>query len=631
MGRENVKLKPGIACIWQEQKGSIALFLLIILVALLLLAGLVVDASRILVAERKADLALQSAARSVLAACNPDLAGQFGLYGVDYVDKKAQLERYLFLNLVERHQGLTLVDYQIEKVDIAALPQETLLNNDAFEQQVLQYMKYKAPLRISENVVEKFRRGALSKKAQAGHAAAEAAQQGKAVRGKITALNKDLQRQGGSFQHWAGNKLEELQAMQQEVRQIQKELAAYQQLVEESSAKLNDVSQATGEKYSQLDVGSEVGQLQERIRSLEENLLANISLLEEIITLEEELDSLAGLEGDEAAHHRSALRSQIQSLAARWQPLGIIELPAVDYSRLSSKEVKKKAKMLQQLHNLYSASLADSPVRGSLIGREDFWAANREQPAVVPDNLAFADPEEDLVRMDLDNDLAEKAGLALFKLAGDFAAGVEQALLDGGAKLAICEYIMDKYTFATSRTERGHYFQRGEVEYILCGNDSELANVLEMFTKIFVIRWAIDALEAFLKSPVFHPVARLAEALTAGFVRACADMLRLYQGEVVALCPSMAQPALAYSDYLRLFLLQQDKNTQLERMRQLIQVNLAQSGQPFALKEHSTSIRARAEISINLWFLPALHLDKLGFPNFSGDRYYIVKEARAGY
>jgi hypothetical protein len=208
---------------------------------------------------------------------------------------------------------------------------------------------------------------------------------------------------------------------------------------------------------------------------------------------------------------------------------------------------------------------------------------------------------------------------------------VEQALLDGGAKLAICEYIMDKYTFATSQTERGHYFQLGEVEYILCGNDSELANVTEMFSKIFVIRLAINALDAFLKSPVLHPLARLAEALVTGFTKACADMLRLYMGEAVAIYPSLAQPALAYSDYLRLFLLQQDKNTQLNRMRQLIQVNLAQSGNSFALKEHSASFKARAEVSINLLFLPALHLDKLGFPNFSGNKYLIIKETRAGY
>lgn len=622
---------PNIANQLKEQRGTITVFLLIIFAALLILAGLIVDATRILVAERKIDSALQSAARSVLADSDPDLAGQFGLYGVNYANKATELERYLLNNLQERHQGFAFVDYRIEKATLVALPEESLLNNEVFEQQILQYMKYKAPLRITENVVQKFRQGAFSKKTQAGKKATEAAQQSKVVRNKTVAVNKVIRTKGGTFKRGAQDRLKELEALQNNLAQIKGDLAVYRQLVDQSTEKLQEAEEVSGQVYGQLNVDVEVRDLAEKTDNLSISVMHNVKLMEEISPLEDELAGIEGVEGEAEAERRTALKSQIQDLSTKWQVLEEIKLPTIESTELNDKDIKTKTQLLKQIKSLYGANLSSPEIAASLISSEQFREANQEPPQDSVLDLHLADPEADLAKMDLNNDLAESSGLALFQLVDSFDQGLEQAMLDGGTKMGICEYIMDKYTFATSQTKRGHYFELGEAEYIICGNASELTNVGEMFLKIFVIRLAIDTLDAFLKSLTPHPVARLVEALVVGFGGACRDMVNLYAGLPTALCPSVPQPTLAYSDYVRLFLLLQDKNTQLDRMRQLIQVDVRSSNKEFTLQQHSGSFTVQAEVSINLLFLPALHLDKLGFPGFTPDRYIIVKEAVMGY
>jgi len=626
-----VRVSGSIGWRCRGQGGAITVFLIIIMTSLLILAGLIVDAARILVAERKVDNALHSAVRSVLAQGNSALAGQFGLYGVNYASKNEELARYLRNNLVERHEGFAFVDYRIDKAVIESGPEQTLLNNEAFEQQVLQYMKYKAPLRLSENVAEKFRMGALSKKSQAGASAVGAAKQSKAVRHKAIALNKNLCSKGGAFQRGAPKRLKDLQSLQEELTLIKGELKTYQQAVLQGSTKLSEAAQATGQEYSGLNAEAEIGQLEEQVRTLDSSISANVKLLEEIIPSEEELDSLKGVEGEDAANRRRTLTRQIQVKASNWQNLAEVELPWLKQAQLTSQDIKAKQKLLRQISSLFGANLASPEISSWLISAEDFGEANTAIPAAAITSLDFTNPEADLAAMDLSNDLAEASGLSLFKLTDKLAEGLEQSLLDGGTRLALGEYIMDKYTFATSQTERGHYFALGEVEYILCGQTSELANVSEMFLKIFVIRLAIDTLDIFLKSPLPHPAVRLAEALVSGFSMACTDMLKLYQGQSIALCPSSPQPVLAYSDYLRLFLLLQEKNQQLERMRQVLQVDVRKVDQSFALKQHSSCLSVHSEISINLLFLPVLHLDKLGFPGFSQNRYSLAKKITAGY
>lgn len=615
----------------QEQRGGIVLFLLICWIALLLIAGLLVDTARIFVAERKVANALESAARSVLAGCEPALAGQFALYGVNHGDMTGELERYLFNNLAERHQGFRIIDYRIEQTTIKKDPVWSLLNNEVFEEQILEYMKYKAPLMITENVVGKYRQGAFQRKAQAGTMIAAAAQQGKAVRERAADYNKALLAGGRGFQGGAGEMLPYLAELQGKLTLLSRETAAYRESLDQAMETQRAVGTQTGQSYVPVTPDPEITLLEEEGVRLAADLRYNAELLEKIIPLEAELAAWEEVEGEEAARGRRLLRGRINSLASQWVFLEEMGLAKAEDITLDHKDVQDKEDLLHRLKGLFSSKLPQGPEGGLLISREDFAAANKawgESPAFEFDHK---EPEAKLSQMRGDNDYAERAATDLFSIAGNFSRAVEEAMAGGAERLGICEYIMDKYTFATSRTKRGHFFELGEAEYILWGHDAEIANVTEMFMKIFTIRLALNALDDFIKSPLPHPMARLAKALTEGFAQACRDMTCMYEGRPVALCPGLEGVTLSYSDYLRLFLLVQDKETQLERMRQLIQVNVRSSSKNFDLKECWGSFTAGAQVSINLFFLPALHLDKLGFPGFSPDGYKIFAEVTVGY
>jgi hypothetical protein len=62
-----------------------------------------------------------------------------------------------------------------------------------------------------------------------------------------------------------------------------------------------------------------------------------------------------------------------------------------------------------------------------------------------------------------------------------------------------------------------------------------------------------------------------------------------------------------YHDYLRLFLLLEGENKKLDRIEDLIQLNLGQARQGFKLADCSTCLRVEAQVSMNYVFMtPAI-------------------------
>ena len=64
----------------------------------------------------------------------------------------------------EQHENFHFINYKINKVEISSIPQQSMLNNEAFKEQILEYMKYKGPLLITDNVVDVFLQGSFDKK-----------------------------------------------------------------------------------------------------------------------------------------------------------------------------------------------------------------------------------------------------------------------------------------------------------------------------------------------------------------------------------------------------------------------------------------------------------------------------------
>jgi len=175
----------------------------------------------------------------------------------------------------------------------------------------------------------------------------------------------------------------------------------------------------------------------------------------------------------------------------------------------------------------------------------------------------------------------------------------------GWEKISIAEYILDKYTYITSSTKREHYFELGEIEYILCGNLSEKENVLEVFSRIWLIRFAVNSAENFIKSEAASPAIRLAQAVFIGISKANNETADIYEGKKVQFLPAKESIALSYSDYLRVFLLIQAEEVQLNRARELIQSSIRRNHEEgFSLVDYFESYTAEVSATIDLWFVP---------------------------
>lgn len=145
-----------------KESGQITVFLSIILLAVMLLAGVLVDASRISSGEALAKKAVGSAARSILAGYGSRLKENYGLFAFNYGSEQELLDstrQYIEKNLMIREEGdgipanVDMYGFRIEKLSV--VPIYNLSENKVFRQQVLEYMKYRAPKEIVEGFVER--------------------------------------------------------------------------------------------------------------------------------------------------------------------------------------------------------------------------------------------------------------------------------------------------------------------------------------------------------------------------------------------------------------------------------------------------------------------------------------------
>lgn len=617
-----------------KEEGAISIFLVIIFMALLFLAGIIVDAARIMVAENKAEIALESAARSVLADYDPQMAGDFGLFAVEAKAMEEDFQRYFLSNLKERHQGISFIHYQIQSIQIRSASENTLLNNKAFENQVLQYMKYKAPLKMGETLIEAFKSGNFQQKAQLLEGGLEAMTVRERAQDKTSALNKALGQVGKDYKKGAKDSLALLKKISsQEFEEVWSDYSQYKELLLLADASLETTYSESAARGSAQDTKAraeidEVEYIDFELDRLKQDLAANARLLEQIIPLEEELESMEKHNGADSNQKEKELQARIDQLARGWRPLQGIELENFDLPKISGGSIAKRTSLKGMLENLIGRSVAeDNPVT-QLIPPEDFIQANQAKAPREAD--AYDAWEDEDLFNDFDPEKARYLLLGVSDLTRRITKAIEALAEDGRDKLYIAAYVLDKYTFVTSQTKRSHYFDKGEIEYILCGNSQEITNIIKVFSRVFFLRFTINTLDALIRSKMPHYLLRLADALVRGFEKACEDMKSLYQGIGVPLCAEVSYP-LKYSDYLALLLFMQDKETQLDRMRQLIQIDIRKSNSEFTLSNTCTLFDVEARIAVNLWFIPALHLDRLGFSQFQEGRYSFARYLSPGY
>ncbi|WP_027093195.1 hypothetical protein [Cohnella thermotolerans] len=140
----------------RRREGSVSVYFIAVTAGFVLFTGLLIDFARIAAFRKQAELSVKSGARSVLSAFDPELYGRYGLFarGGDPAD---ELFRRTLEGNVEPRDGDSFRPLDVEWSDAGVLESRPLGSHDVFRRQVLEEMKYKAPIDLSLELASRFK------------------------------------------------------------------------------------------------------------------------------------------------------------------------------------------------------------------------------------------------------------------------------------------------------------------------------------------------------------------------------------------------------------------------------------------------------------------------------------------
>jgi hypothetical protein len=258
----------------------------------------------------------------------------------------------------------------------------------------------------------------------------------------------------------------------------------------------------------------------------------------------------------------------------------------------------------------------------------------------------------------------------------NFAKTLKDRAVDMRDEIYVNEYILgifkDVVEINDSNTDgkiKSTFFEKGEVEYIIGGNSNEEVNKVLVKGQILLIRFGMNTLHVYSDSKKRLQALEIATTVAGftgfgipiaqnlimcawGTAEAINDIKNIYSGKKVPFIKTNENwrtdllssgfvvkenvegksglMDFDYHDYLRLLLLVKDKEAKMNKIEDLIQLNIQQSSPDFKLNSCNTYVKINAEISIKYWFITKLFVSSKN-KTIDGDRHIINVEVWRGY
>ena len=156
--------------LWNSRDGSVNVFLIGITAVLFFCVAVLIDFARIAAFERLAETAAYSGVRSALSAYDAALYERYGLFARGGTDGGEIFKRVVSAAMTPENpdRGLRLLRADVS--DAGVTPGDPIGLHTVLERQILEEMKYKAPIDFTLEVIERFK-GLSSGLREAAHAA----------------------------------------------------------------------------------------------------------------------------------------------------------------------------------------------------------------------------------------------------------------------------------------------------------------------------------------------------------------------------------------------------------------------------------------------------------------------------
>lgn len=152
-------IKKGFHKFFIDENGAVSIYAIIITLLLFIFNGVLIDFIRIMAAERETDQAMKAAIRSTMSSYNQGVKG-YGLFGFDGGQGEASeiFKNVLNENLKqETGDYFRFIDTKVEGEPTVIVKDERMLSNKTtIEHQILEEMKYIAPMEIGKTIIEGF-------------------------------------------------------------------------------------------------------------------------------------------------------------------------------------------------------------------------------------------------------------------------------------------------------------------------------------------------------------------------------------------------------------------------------------------------------------------------------------------
>ncbi|MBW7453897.1 hypothetical protein [Paenibacillus sepulcri] len=137
-----------------SEDGAVSIYLIVATTGILLLTSLLIDYARIAAFQKQLEVAAQSGVRSALSAYDGPLYEKYGLFGAGGTDRNEIFQHVTQNNWMGDHNAFQMLRIQSENSHVNSY--EVLGTHEVFKRQVLEEMKYKAPIDFTLEVVSKF-------------------------------------------------------------------------------------------------------------------------------------------------------------------------------------------------------------------------------------------------------------------------------------------------------------------------------------------------------------------------------------------------------------------------------------------------------------------------------------------
>lgn len=705
-----------------RQDGAVTVFAVIVLSSLLLFFSLLIDYARIAALHKLSEDAVRSGVRSVLSAYDSALYERYGLFGRGGTEGQTIFAEAMNANAegstTSAKQTLQLVGSKVE--DSTLHTAAVLGGHDVFARQVLEEMKYKAPVDFTLELAAKFapmagamkeasvtiglledmrklyekREAHLARTFQLQQQAA-AAINGSGIDAMIPVQTKALATGGDTvlsiaseYSTYAAQVIDdqshlndgkarytdEIEAYEEKARSAAMELRRLssemlkqhvkiqgealkelesartlnedmQRLVQQASQTSPDTgydrvskSKVTGSEQHQVPPGA-ASDIEQVKQSADELVLPDSWFVTYKLELGEQGGAAAALDME-----AGGLQSNISASLSKpiVNPSADTLLEGITNLRLAYGNYEEKYIRPATIIERRKQTLENGNFKAQLKQQEEQAGVLWKQARGMLHGLTAVPQTEEHIKLFeqvkkrfdanllFNQQLAEAVNAAGTEQASDAYEAAEQStVLMGGLftgmagmlertrdSLYYGEYVVHRYaSFAPQNlrsmilegdmTELSHAisFNNQEAEYVLYGLHNPVGNVAAAYGELFTTRLAVRMMEGLIESrSLGHPLLILSAALIYGLEKSIEDMLAFTERGTAPLS-KFVKVELAYTDYLRLFMLMHSGNeaTRLARMIAVIEQNCGTM-----LSAVPSAVTGEARVSMELWFIPGL-------------------------